>query len=165
MKYLLVFYAVLCFSFIAKSQNKKWKAAAGIGMIDAAHISISHLVFKRNEISIQIGAIGSLIVTPALEHKLYFKKSNKFQSLNTWYFGQKVMYFYEKNNSRKFNEVYLNATIGKDFNLSERFGLNFEIGGLYRIYDKRVYTSTTFVDEDEMEEILPSIRLQLYYRF
>jgi len=161
---LCLLFALFCFNFTLHSQeSKSWKFGTGVGFIDGVHISISHAISKYNEFGFQIGTISySSINITALEYKFYLEESKKRENFMTWYVGNKLLYYYEKNRSRDFNELYINTSVGKSFYLSPRFGINTDLGILYQLYEKQV---NSYEDENNRFRILPSLRLQLYYSF
>ena len=163
---LFVLPTLLCLNFTALSQDSPWKLGTGVGFIDGVHISISRTVSEKNEFGFQMGTIPThFIIIPAFEYKLYIGESSKREKFMTWYMGNKLLYYYEKNSSKEFHEIHINTSVGKNFYLSERFGLNTEIGILYKLYDMQVYTEFDYDDEPDRFRILPSLRVKMYYTF
>ena len=104
----------------------------------------------------------------AIEHKLFLARSVKHKDLNTWYFGQKLIHYYEKSDVYKWNTLFVNAYAGRDFNFSEKLGLSLDAGLLLKSLDRQTRVSDGSEvenDEPDRDRIMPSIRLQLFHRF
>ena len=171
-KLLLVLFLVVSCSLIARSQHLPWKATIGVGFIDLIHVGTCYAISHKNELSVQLGSVfidnDNSLWVPAIEHKLFLEKSTKYEDLNTWYFGQKLIHYYEKSDVYKWNTLFVNAYAGRDFNFSEKLGLSLDAGLLLKTLDRQTRVSDGSEvenDEPDRDMIMPSIRLQLFHRF
>lgn len=152
----------------AFAQDINWEVALGIGLPDYLHIGINRDIAKRSNLGFNLGYIPSELATSiqfTLEHKLNFHYSRKFTTLPTWYFGQRLSYSYDDNGTKIWNTVYLTPSIGRHLYITDRIGLNADLGTFIRLWERKT-PDDTYEDESKWRFlILPSARLQIFYKF
>lgn len=149
------------------AQKRKWEVVSGVGLPDLIHIGLNKNLTTRSSLGANVGFIpaSSKMRQLTFEHKLNFKYSRKFTNQPTWYFGQRVTGFYEDNGEIKWRTIYLTPNIGKHINISDKFGLNADIGTFIQIWQKIKRDQYCFdCDSDVRFFVLPSIRIQVFYK-
>lgn len=152
------------------SFSQELKIVGGIGLPDLLHVGIGASVSNKNEIGFYVGTIftENTLLASTLEHRLYFKKSRKYQNLNTWFFGQRLTYSHEKSEEYKWNTIFLNLSIGRNIYFSERSGMSFDTGILAIIFDKQfsVFDDSEVITDAPVSgsRIFANLRIQFFYR-
>lgn len=152
-----------------KGMTQDIKVTSGVGLPDLAHVGIGVSVSDRNEVGFQLGTffIENTLLTPTLEHRLYFRKSRRYQSLNTWFFGQRITYYFEESDENKWKMVFLNLSIGRNMYFSKRFGISCDGGILFIPYDRQFSVSDGSGTPDDSSGNFPvfvNLRMQFFYR-
>jgi len=102
-----------------------------------------------------------------LNNNLYFGKPNKYET-KSWYGNVRITYsqIYQEW-SNKPTLVSVNPAIGKQFNLSSRYGIGVDLGVNFMIMNRNA--SSTLIPIGTYFEFsnsaVPSIRLNLFYRY
>ena len=154
---------------LASAQD--FKLTTGAGFPDLIHIGGAYQLTEINEIAIQIGSAftSDTWITPTLEHRFYYKKSKKYESLNSWFFGQRVTYSYERSNDYNWHSIFMNLSIGRNYYFTQNFGFTWDAGIFLWLLDKQFDNSTGLeVDDDSppnIPNILPNLRIQFFRRF
>ncbi|MEM7552120.1 MAG: hypothetical protein AAF363_20720 [Bacteroidota bacterium] len=131
---------------ISSAQNTIWRVGLGAGLPDLLHLAIGYDVSPRNLIILS----GSYISTPSsryqgitLRHNYFFSFSKKPESLNRWYFGQKVNYVIDdlnRNSGELFRSqnktLLLGLDLGRQFHISNRFTANFDLGVGFNVFNE-----------------------------
>ncbi len=155
--------------FLGISQDLKIHLGAGIP--DLIHLEVSSSISKKSEIGLQIGTIlfyENTVFVPTIEHRFYFKESKKHQNLNTWFFGQRGTYYYEKSDAYRWKTVFFNLSIGRNMYINKNFGISLDGGLFATIYNKQFNVSDGQEVDNDCSNcnhyILPNLRLQLFYK-
>ena len=168
MKSLLLTTVFLILTNSVLAQERNWDVVSGVGLPDLMHIGINTNITKGSSVGINIGFISasSKMSQFTIEHKLHLKYSRKFTNQPTWYFGQRVTYFYKDDDEVKWETLYLTPNIGKHLNISNTFGLNADIGAFIQLWQKIKREQYCFDCESDVRFfVLPSARIQLFYKF
>jgi hypothetical protein len=153
----------------ALAQDKDFDLVAGIGFPEMLHIGFNADISPKSALGFNAGAntSGFEAVQVTIEHKFNFASSKKFEASPTWYFGQRLAFFHEDNSTRVWRILYLTPVIGRHVNISDRFGLNLDLGIFIILWEKTNRCSAG-CDGDERREFTdyfsPTGRLQIFYR-
>ena len=95
----------------------------------------------------------------------HFGKLSSLSARRFWFVRFGLNYVYDKNKYSIDTYLYLNSRIGRDFNISEKIGI--EIGAgviiqLYHIHNRK--KPSDFLDLDIAPPVVPSIGIALFYR-
>ena len=154
---------------LARAQD--FKVTAGAGFPDLIHIGGLYELTNSNEVGIQLGTISSInkLLTPTIEHRLYYRKSKKYENLNTGFFGQRLTYSYERSNEYNWHSIFLNLSVGRNYYFTENFGFTWDVGIFFWLMDKQFDNSTGLEVEDDsppnIPNVLPNLRIQFFRRF
>lgn len=161
-------FIILLTSQLVKAQDLK--VTSGVGFPDLIHIGGAYQITKTNEVAIQLGTIftTNTLLTPSLEHRFYYRKSKKYESLNSWFFGQRLTYYYERSNEYNWHSIYLNLSIGRNYYFSENFGFSWDAGIFFGLTNKQFNNSNGSEVEDDsppnVPNVFPDLRIQLFRR-
>jgi hypothetical protein len=108
-------------------------------------------------------------LSSTLEHRLYFKKSKKFQNSNTWFFGQRFTYLYVQSNSYNWHYLPLNFNAGRNHCITERLGISWDAGFFIVLLEKQFdnQDGKEIIDDAPLNNyprIGANLRLQIFYR-
>jgi hypothetical protein len=152
-------------------QGKNWEVVSGFGFPDVLHIGVNMSVSQKHFLGITFGTFGYVpselkSVQFTFEHKTNFAYSKKFTGRPTWYFGERLTYSYEDNNTYFWRTLYLTPGIGRHLNITDKFGLNADLGIFIRLWEKHNGCSRGCDDEerDLLYFISPTARFQIFYR-
>lgn len=173
----LVMLAILAFtSHLATAQNSNWRINTGVGVPDFMYVGIGNKFTKKSLINFSFSYFPNSTNTfkvATIEHRYIFRYSKKFNELGKWYFGQKVNCFNEvtgtdldRSERVKHENIFLGLNIGRHFNLSERFGVSFDLDAIVSIVDEYNYIDTNqrVLDQGGETIILPSSNLMFFFR-
>lgn len=115
-------------NLLQTSDYKKYYVSAGVGVMELYNIGFSYL-FDHIQIGVYIGSgnKGSGIYSGAVDLRYHFGKDSKLSNRSSWYIKGGLVHYLRINDTESY--IYLNNRIGRDFNLSKRLGIYFEIGG------------------------------------
>jgi hypothetical protein len=153
----------------ALAQDKDLDLVVGIGFPEMVHIGFNAAISPKSALGFNAGAnpSGFEAVQVTIEHLFNVASSKKFEARPTWYFGQRLTFFHEDNSTRVWRLLYLTPAIGRHMNISDRFGLNLDLGIFIILWEKTNRCSTG-CDGNGWREFTdffsPTGRLQIFYR-
>jgi hypothetical protein len=158
LNYLRILFLVLVTqSVLAQSDN--WRVVVGSGLPEFTYIGAGYKLTDQRLVSLTFGTAfpsESKVSSFTLKHAFLFKSSNKFDNLKTWFFGQKVNYLRKRPNNFKDDYAFIGLDIGRQFNISKKLGVAFDVGIVYLLLQP---------EDRDPTDILPTANLQLFYRF
>lgn len=170
--YLLLITLLICSASNSLAQDLNYRAYVGIGITDVAHVGLTRR-FGKLDIGAQMGYLNhdlGRIISGGVSSSLRLGHSKKFNDVPTLFFKQLLNCQNDRNTGYK--EFYWLTTellMGRNFYLSERFGLSAEGGIFVTIYQIERYTEVNIVNENDGDNnypfIFPSARIQAFYRF
>ena len=142
--------------------QKEINLTAGVGFPEFLNIGIKG---QLNQIALGI-SVGTIPVSEVDEKILsvcgdlfyHFGKIPELSQRRVWYGRIGMNYLSDKINERKDRYTYLNLRVGRDLNLSEKFG--FKIDGGILILIAKTISEHTWIDFP----IIPSIGLNFFLR-
>ncbi len=63
-----------------------------------------------------------------LDHQYHFGKVSELSHRQVWFFGQGLSYAIDNSEYSKIKYVFINLSIGREFNISPKIGLSFDLG-------------------------------------
>jgi hypothetical protein len=169
MKKIFLLLSFLILISAAYAQKRTTEAVVGMGYPDVLHVGINTSISKRSTLGFNVGRIpeaGLRSYQFTLEHRYNFAFSKRNSDRATWYFGERLTYFYEENSVVYWRTIYLTPSIGRHFNFSDVFGLNFDAGLFIRVWERTNNCGGMGCDDEgEFSFIAPTARLQLFYKF
>jgi hypothetical protein len=164
-------FLVLSFLFLttyAFTQERTLEAVVGMGYPDVLHVGVNKRISANSTLGLNTGVIpGYESYQFTFEHRYNFAYSKRHADRATWYFGERLTYLYENNTVVYWRTIYLTPSIGRHFNFSDVFGLNFDAGLFIRVWERsnNCGGAGQCDDEDAFYFTSPTARLQLFYKF
>lgn len=151
------------------AQDKALDLVAGYGFPEMLHIGFNASISARSTLGFNAGAraSGFEAVQVTIDHQFNVASSKKFEARPTWYFGDRLTYFHQDNSARVWRVLYLTPVIGRHMNISDRFGLNIDLGIYIILWEKSNRCSAgcdVYGREEFTDFFSPSGRLQVFYR-
>lgn len=152
----------------AVAQDKDVDLVAGIGFPEMLHIGFNAGISPRSDLGFNAGAktSGFETVQVTIEHKLNVASSEKFEATPTWYFGERLTFFHHDNSTRVWRVLYLTPAIGRHMNISDRFGLNLDLGISIILWESNLCPAgcDSYGRREFTDFFSPTGRLQIFYR-
>lgn len=169
MKKSLLLIIFLSAIYSALAQHKDLDLVAGIGFPEMLHIGFNAGISPRSDLGFNAGArvSGFEAVQVTIEHKFNVASSKKFEASPTWYFGQRLTFFHVDNSTRVWRVLYLTPVIGRHVNISDRFGLNLDLGIYIILWEKTNRCSAGcdgYGRREFTDYFSPTGRFQIFYR-
>ncbi|MFN2396527.1 MAG: hypothetical protein ABR597_12665 [Bacteroidales bacterium] len=147
--------------------QEKLNVSAGIGLPEFLNVGLR---FQHNQAQIGL-SVGTM---PLKDESLFsvsgdvyyhFAGSSALSDRRPWY--GRVGLNYLRNETHHFIDkfMYFNVRVGRDFNISEKFGVNFDAGAIFELYNeeiRKVPPSGWNFDFDF--PVLPSFGIGFFYR-
>lgn len=89
----------------------------------------------------------------------YFAGFSELTKAKTWYLKTGITYLWGETSTKTYENVFLDIKVGKEFNLSNRFGVGIGAGTAIQVYEKPPSDMNIF-----LEPFFPSIGIDIYYR-
>jgi hypothetical protein len=139
----------------------------GLGYIEYAHVGLRYQYGECSQVGLYYGGdMGfkpEIITNWTLEHMYHFGKNNYFSNRPVWYTRQSLNYTRIIDFGTLYKIAYLQLSMGYDFPLNNRLGINFDMGLNCKMREKsEVMDADGSVHIDPRWDVLVLARLQLY---
>ena len=157
---------------ICKSQKQeKFNITGGIGLMELINLG-GRFQFDQTELGFSIGTFPAQdesnlsLQTNLLYH---FAGSSNFSIRRPWYLRGGLTYSRFDSDYSEDKLFSLDGRIGRDFNISEKFGVQIDIGAIYIISHEEKEKNTDenywiFWDVNLRNEFAPTMGITLFYR-
>ncbi len=165
----LFFLAILLSCSVFGQKENRFETKLGYGYYQGFNLGLNY--YYSDQIKIGLG-IGSHLNMPPLENEnhfntqientLYFGKLTK-QNVGGWYSNQQLMYWEQGHPNDRWKIVSLGLNIGRTIPITEKFGLDLEIGPAFNLVigrDREALMETN----GWMWPVLYNYRAQLTYK-
>jgi len=168
-------YILLIISFLIIYGNKingqeKVNISAGFGVPELIHVGV-HRQLDQFQIGLNIGVIAEEYFIFSISGDIYyhFGGTSELSNRRPWYGRGGLTYFREENEYEIDKYRYLTLRIGRDFNISEKIGIEIDAGAMFELYHEEIVKKTQqctgwFCDWELEMPVLPSLSLVLFYR-
>ncbi|WP_029035112.1 hypothetical protein [Salinimicrobium terrae] len=145
---------------------------AGIGLPEMLNLGL-RMQFERTQIGIAFGTVpgSDSNFTISSDFYYHFGGRSELTSIQPWFFKTGLTYMSTENEWRRETSFLIVPRIGREFNISSKFGVALEAGFLVILSEhekvKKENPSTYFgdFDLDFTGLVLPSAGLNIFYRF
>jgi hypothetical protein len=99
--------------------------------------------------------------------RYYFGGLSKLSDRPPWYGKIGLNYLRDETESFIDKYLYLNTRVGREFNISGKFGIEIEAGAIFELSHERIrkQPSISWWNLDFSAPVLPSVQLGLFYKF
>lgn len=162
---LLLLFFIMVFGQSASGQGKA-VISAGFGIPELLNLGVQYQ-FHQCQIGMSIGTFPSPnehLMTLSGDFRYHFAGYSNLSGLREWYGKIGLNYLRDETTSKTEKYMYLNARIGRNFDLTNKLGINVDIGAIYEL-NKKVLQKTNsdwYLPMNWL--IIPSISFGLYYK-
>lgn len=148
------------------AQQSKLKLNAGYGIWQGFHKGFD-LLFNDFSMGMDIGSsfnTGQLHgsnITLAMDNQYYFGRNNRYHRKN-WSIAGRIIYWYLEDGKAIWNTFQFCPAIGRNFHVTKRLGITFDIGPSILLYTNKNKKSEE--KSDWLHPIMPEMKIQ-FFRF
>lgn len=162
---MLILLLVLGFGQPVSGQGKA-VISTGFGIPELMNLGAQYQ-FHQCQIGLSVGTLPSSsehIMTISGDLRYHFAGYSNLSGLHPWYGKLGLSYLRDETPGRIENYMYLNARVGRDFDLTDKLGINFDVGAIYELNKKVIQKTDTNWYLPMNWHIIPSISFGLYYK-
>lgn len=131
----------------------KYSITGGFGTMESLNGGVRYRM-KQCQIGLSAGSLPgysykSLAVSSSFCY--HFGGSSKFSDLRPWYGKSGLLYIVDEDEYVMDKGLYLPVQIGRDFNISNKFGINFELGLGFQLINDRTIKKIRYSEYGESE--------------
>jgi len=150
------------------SQNEL-NVTLGAGIPEALNLGVRYQM-NQTQIGVSYGTFGADTFSLTGDLYFHFGGASKLTARRPWYGRLGVTYLREETSVVIDKYVYLGTRIGREFNISQRIGLNIDIGAIFQLSYKEIRkepepNSWFAIDFGEPATVLPALGVTFFYRF
>ncbi len=151
----------------AFGQNKL-NVLGGFGLPELLNIGLN-IQNNQTQFGIRIGSFPTgpdeKVFSILGEMYYHFAGKSTLSTIRTWYVKFALNYVRDETKYVIDKYLYLNPRIGRDFNISEKIGIEIGAGLIVQLYHTHNRKKPPeFLDLDNAPSVLPSIGITLFYR-
>lgn len=173
LKVIFLFIVLSLIGFHCKSQNcPSVSIVTGFGLPESFHLGFKIHAFKKNLFGLYYGNglnfsseyhYNSL----TFDHQYHFDKITDLNQWPRWFFRQGLSYSKDNSEYSEIKYLFLNLSIGREFNISPKIGLSADLGFFHTIMEKESIINpnkSPWIDIDLKNFfVLPIIRMQVHF--
>jgi hypothetical protein len=141
--------------------------SSGIGFPELLNLGL-RFQLKQAQFGIKIGSVpveDESIISISGDLYYHFGGYSKFSYRRPWYWRVGLNYLRDETESLNDKYLYLNLRLGRDLNVSKKFGINIDAGAIFELFHEKEEKKRSWLDLDiDIPIILPSIGIGLFYR-
>jgi hypothetical protein len=141
--------------------------SVGFGLPEGINAGI-HFQPKQSQIRFGFGTMplkDESFISLSSDFYYHFAGSSEFSSRRPWYGRIGLMYLRDETTYVIDKSLFLNPRIGRDFNISEKIGIEFDAGLIFRLFHEEIDkepSNALFISLDF--PILPGFGISIFYR-
>jgi hypothetical protein len=168
----LSIYFLLLFGFLLHCGNKsfgqeKINISAGFDLPEGLNLGL-HFQLKQAQIRIGVGTIpikDESFISVSSDVYYHFAGLSELSNRRPWYGRIGLNYLRDESKKVFDKDLYLNLRVGRDFNISRKFGIEFDAGAGFLLFHERIRKeSSSGWNLDFSFPVLPSFGICLFYR-
>ena len=147
--------------------QKSLNIYSGLGLPELFNAGVRYQMMQ-NQAGLGAGALlfsgSESIYTVSADFYHHFGGTSEISTRRPWYWRIGLNYFHDETKYSIYEYFYLCSGIGREFNLSRRFGLEIDLGGVFQIAYKETVKipHTDFLGLDF--PVLPGFGVEFFYR-
>ena len=160
---------ILTFLFVYEHHvvgQEKFVISTGFGIPELLNIGVR---FRHDQFQTGL-SIGSMplvnekIFSISGDTRYHFGGFSELSDSRPWYGRIGLNYLRDETRSIIDNYLYLNARIGREFNLSHKLGIEADVGASFQLYHKEVRKISSGWNWDLNFPVIPGLVIGLFYR-
>jgi hypothetical protein len=158
-----------------KGQNlPTFDVTVGGSFVQTLQVGFKVHAFEKSQFGLSFGSNLGLIKqsnyrSVNLDHQLHFGKVSEYSKRSVWYFGQGLTYGIDNSDYAETKYLFFNLCLGREFNFSQHFGCNIDVGLFNTLMEHRRIKDITQAPWFDMTmkdfTVLPNARIQFFYSF
>ncbi len=149
------------------SGQQKLSISAGFGFPDLLNVSARYH-HDQSQFGLIIGSMplsDESILSAGADARYHFGGTSSWTDMHPWYGRIGLNYLRDETPSLIGKDVYLNTRIGREFNISKRFGIDLDLGTMFQLYHYKTRKKpSNGWDLDIHFPVLPSLGAGMFYR-
>ena len=161
---------LLLFSGNRGVAQEQYKLTAGIGLPELLNLGL-RIQFEQTQVGLALGAIpweDEQNFALSANFYYHFGGSSELTSLKPWFISTGVTYMQYEDKYERQTTFFFVPRIGREFNITSKFGVALELGGLIVLVEeikiKRERPVSWFEFDLDFGNVLPSGGLNIFYR-
>ena len=165
---LLIITFLFCYSNQVFGQEKV-NISAGFGIPELLNIGVRYQS-NQTQIGLSVGLIplgsNENIISILGDVRYHFGGFSELSSRRPWYGRIGLNYLRDETGSNIDKYLYLNTRIGRDFNISNKIGIEIDVGAGFQLSHERIRKKPPgwLSNIDIKVPVIPSIGIGLFYR-
>lgn len=163
---------LICFLFAQPTYaQKSFSLIAGAGFAELIHVGARYQQ-EQAQWDASIGFAGHSLTSYNADILFHFGKESSLSSRKPWYVRWNFTYLKEKTEYEKINTSTLGARIGREFNISQNFGIDLDAGFIFRIDEDKTQIKprpssgwNLDLDLGVFNYLLPAVGINAFYKF
>ncbi len=163
---------LLCFLFTRPIYaQKSISLIAGAGLPELIHVGARYQV-EQSQVGASIGFASQALTSYNADFLFHFGKASTLSSRKPWYVKWNYTYLKEKNEYEKINTSLFGGRIGREFNITQTFGIALDGGFIFRLDEDTTQlkprpSSGWKLDLDLgiLNILLPAVGINTFYKF
>jgi len=147
--------------------QEKVSITTGIGVPELWNVGICYLN-KQTQTGVSVGFFpggrDEKIISFSGNFYYHFGGTSKWTDRHPWYGRVGIDYTKDKNKSAAYQDVFLHVRIGRDFNISKKFGIEIDAGTMFHLYHKKEVLNNAGGWMDIKSPVLPAFGITFFYK-
>lgn len=164
---------ILKVSIVIAQDYPAFHINTGGGFFESIHLGCKVQVTPKNQIGFYYGNALMLYRYKynsfTVDHQYHFGRVSVLSNRAVWYCRQGLSYSIDNAAYSETKYIFGSVCLGREFNISPKFGLNFDIGLSRTLMEKELVKDASIEPWFDIKisdlEVFPSLRFQLYYSF
>lgn len=148
--------------------QEKVNISAGIGLPELINVGVRYQI-DQMQIGISFGSVpvkDESLISVSGDIFYHFAGLSEFSNRRPWYGRVGLVYLRDETNTFIKKYLFLNSRVGRDFNVSEKIGVQIDAGVIFQLYNDQVKKEpSNGWDFDLNFPVFPSFGAGIYYRF
>ncbi|MCB0456624.1 MAG: hypothetical protein KDC91_02695 [Flavobacteriaceae bacterium] len=163
---------LLCFALLINTHQffgqEKFNVSIGTGFPELLNLGVRYQ-FNQSQLGLNLGTVplgkNNAYYSLSSDYFYHFGGQSKLTHRRPWYARAGLSYIHSEGEYEILKILFFNPRIGRDFNISKKIGVNFDIGLIFELYrdeiEKKQHDSLlTF----ESPITFPSLGFGIFYR-
>jgi hypothetical protein len=165
-KILLILFAA--FAVQSTFGQKHLAISAGIGIPELINAGLRYGT-NQNQFAISLGTVWSKedpTIAKSLDYYRHFGGKSQLSERKPWFMKFGLNYLKSDSDFLIEKYGYLNLSIGREFNITRNFGMQFHGGTIFQIYEKIIEKQPSYgFDINISIPVLPCLGIATFYKF
>jgi hypothetical protein len=164
----LILFSIFSFCFGNQSfGQEKVNISAGFGLPELLNVGVRYQL-KQTQMGIGFGFMpmkNESVISFSGDAYYHFAGLSELSDRRLWYGRIGLNYMRDETKTLVDKYIYLNLRIGRDFNISKKFGVEIDAGAIFELFNDKLRKEPSSAWNFDLEfPVLPSFGIGLFYR-